>query len=184
MDEKSLIHTDDLKEYDKFLKSNLNSLNLEKMENELLTLLHFFTLDEEDVPNTMLVQQISVYLTNNERFLYNTITKFIEKISTIERNNLLQRIDILYKSKEFRSLDEDMKFKYIKLYDHVNLAFFQWSQYLDSDTKIRNLTQTEMRKFHDEINVLSNKNMESIENKVSASLEAINTQLISIVTDC
>lgn len=182
MDEKSLIHTDDLKEYDKFLKSNLNSLNLEKMENELLTLLHFFTLDEEDVPNTMLVQQISVYLTNNERFLYNTITKFIEKISTIERNNLLQRIDILYKSKEFRSLDEDMKFKYIKLYDHVNLAFFQWSQYLDSDTKIRNLTQTEMRKFHDEINVLSNKNMESIENKVSASLEAINTQLISIVS--
>lgn len=147
MDEKSLIHTDDLKEYDKFLKSNLNSLNLEKMENELLTLLHFFTLDEEDVPNTMLVQQISVYLTNNERFLYNTITKFIEKISTIERNNLLQRIDILYKSKEFRSLDEDMKFKYIKLYDHVNLAFFQWSQYLDSDTKIRNLTQTEMCKF-------------------------------------
>lgn len=88
MNEKSLIHTDDLKEYDKFLKSNLNSLNLEKMENELLTLLHFFTLDEEDVPNTMLVQQISVYLTNNERFLYNTITKFIEKISTIERNNL------------------------------------------------------------------------------------------------
>ena len=53
---------------------------------------------------------------------------------------------------------------------------------MDSDTKIRNLTQTEMCKFHDEINVLSNKNMESIENKVSASLEAINTQLISIVS--
>lgn len=126
------------------------------------------------------VNKVQTHLNKYNRILYSILTPLVYEMKDENIYDAENRLMDAYKYC-IENNQEKRSAIYLKMYDHIELAYNQYSELHTTEEEIRTNTKPLIKEFDDGLKETIKFSKKEVEDKVNEKVEGVNAQLISIV---